>query len=80
MKIFINCTEANNVCDKNQYKEAGFWSLIALNIHLIWCKFCRRYSARNNKLTSLMNNSNIKTMPMDAKVAMKERLHKEMRK
>ena len=28
----INCDEATTICDKSQYKEAGFWEIIKLNI------------------------------------------------
>ncbi len=80
MSIFLKCEEANIICDKNQYKEASFWDSVKLNIHLIYCKFCRQYSARNNRLTKLFKKSTIKTMPSDYKTAMKERLRQEMTK
>lgn len=80
MSIFIKCEEANIVCDKNQYKEASFWESVKLNIHLIYCKFCRKYTARNNRLTKLFKKSNLRTMPMNDKAAIKERLRQEMTK
>ncbi len=80
MSIFIKCEEANIVCDKNQYKEASFWEAVKLNIHLMYCRICRKYSIRNNRLTKLFRKSNLRTMPMDDKAAMKERLRQEMTK
>lgn len=80
MSIFIKCEEANIVCDKNQYKEASFWESVKLNFHLIYCSFCRKYTARNVKLTKLVGKSKIQTMPLEDKAAMKERLRQEMTK
>jgi hypothetical protein len=80
MGLFVKCEEANHSCDKNQYKEASFMELVKLNIHLLYCRVCREYSARNNKLTALFKKSKIKTMPMDTKAAIKERLRQEMTK
>ena len=56
-KIFIPCDEANHVCDKSQYKEASLWEMVKLNVHLLYCKACRTYSANNSKLTKMMNSS-----------------------
>ena len=50
MKVMIPCDEANLVCDKTQYKEATLWEKIKLNIHLIYCKVCRKYSKNNKKI------------------------------
>ena len=80
MSIFLKCEEANHTCDKNQYKEASFWELIKLNIHLIGCRVCRKYTARNTRLTKVFKKSNVKTMPIDSKTEMKERLRQEMSK
>jgi len=80
MSIFLKCDEANHICDKNQYKEAGFWEKVKLNIHLIYCRVCRKYSARNVKLSEAIKNSNFKTLPPDQKQALKERLQKEIAK
>ncbi|MDX1461616.1 MAG: glycine dehydrogenase [Marinirhabdus sp.] len=80
MKVFIPCDEANHTCDKNQYREASFLELIKLNIHLIYCRACRKYTAQNTKLTKLFKKSDLKTMPLEQKVAIKERLRQEMAK
>lgn len=80
MSIFLKCDEANHICDKNQYKEAGFWEKVKLNIHLIYCRVCRKYSARNVKLSEAIKNSNFKTLLPDQKQALKERLQKEIAK
>ncbi|RMA57126.1 hypothetical protein BXY75_3009 [Ulvibacter antarcticus] len=80
MSLFMKCEEANTICDKTQYKEATLWEKIKLNIHLIWCSFCRKYTRSNAKLTKVMRDSDLKTMPISDKEALKERLQKEMQK
>ncbi|WP_109299597.1 hypothetical protein [Aquimarina sp. AU474] len=77
-KIFVSCSDANHFCDKNQYKEASFWEKVKLNIHLIYCKACRKYSANNNKLTKLVKNPKVISINEYEKNAMKERLKQKM--
>ncbi len=76
--IFLNCSEANHFCDKNQYKEVSFWEKVKLNIHLIYCRACRKYTAKNMKLTKLMNDPRVISINRSDKEAMKERLKQRM--
>ena len=80
MSIFLKCEEANHTCDKNQYKEASFLEMIKLNIHVIFCKACREYSARNAKLTKFIKLNKVKTMSSQDKESLKQRLEKEIAK
>lgn len=80
MSIFLECDEANHTCDKNQYKEASLREMIKLNIHVLFCIACRKYSARNGKLTKFIKNTDVKTMPLSDKATLKERLKQEMSK
>ena len=50
-RLFISCDEATTICTKNQYKEASFWELVQLNIHVLRCKICGLYSKQNAKLS-----------------------------
>ncbi|GAB5401288.1 MAG: hypothetical protein Aureis2KO_28730 [Aureisphaera sp.] len=77
MNIKLECHEANHFCDKNQYKEATFWEKVRLNIHLIYCRACRKYTARNTKLSKAIRNPTVKTAD---KNALKERLQQELSK
>ena len=77
MNIKLECHEANHICDKNQYKEATFWEKVKLTFHLIYCRACRKYTARNTKLTKLMKSPDVKTVSSEDKNTLKERLHKE---
>jgi len=76
--IFVSCPDANHFCDKNQYKEASFWEKVKLNIHLIYCKACRSYSAKNSKLSKLVKDPKVISINEYDKNAMKEQLKKKM--
>ncbi len=56
-KLFIPCHEAQHVCDKSQYNESSFLEKIKLNIHLLFCKACQKYTSNNIKLTKMMKNN-----------------------
>lgn len=78
MKLKTECHEANHICDKNQYNEATFWEKVRLNIHLIYCRACRKYSIRNSKLTKAVNNPTVQTVSTSEKEAMKQRLQEQL--
>ena len=52
-KFFISCDEATTICNKSQYKEASFWEIIKLKIHILGCKICGLYSKQNAILTKV---------------------------
>ena len=79
-KLKLSCQEANHVCDKNQYKEATFWEKVKLNIHLIYCAACRKYSANNGKLSKLFKASKVEAMDPTAKDELKSAFEKELAK
>ena len=76
----MKCQEANHVCDKSQYNEAGFWEKIRLTIHLMYCRVCRKYSSQNKKLTKTIADSDLKLFSEDDKNAMKDKLQEELSK
>lgn len=78
MNIKVECHEANHICDKNQYKESTFWEKIKLNVHLIYCSACRKYSARNVKLTKAVKNPKVQTVSASDKEVMKQRLKEQL--
>lgn len=53
MKIMISCDDATAICDKNQYGEASFSEKLRLTLHLIICKYCKKYSKQNNLMSQL---------------------------
>lgn len=82
-KIFIPCDEANHVCDKNQYKEASLWDMIKLNIHLVYCKACRNYTANNTKLSKMMkatiNNKKVISLNTEIKSSFKNKFEEALK-
>ena len=77
-KLKMECHEANHICDKNQYKEASFWEKVRLNIHLIYCRACRQYTARNNKLTKAYKDPRVNTVSSEEKNELQELLNKQL--
>lgn len=78
-KMIIPCEEANHVCDKTQYKEATLWEKIKLNIHLIYCRACRKYTANNSKLTKVIKKSDVECLDKTYKDAMKKDFEKALK-
>lgn len=76
--LFIDCSEAAYCCDKKQYNEASLPEKLKMLLHLVFCKKCRKYSSHNNRLTELMEKSNIKTCTEDEKKVWKEGIKKEL--
>jgi hypothetical protein len=79
IKIVIPCNEANHVCDKTQYKEASLWEKIKLNIHLIYCKACRKYSKNNMSLTNTLKKAHVECLDKKCKESMKQELNKAIK-
>jgi len=79
LKFKVPCNEANHVCDKTQYNEASLWEKIKLNIHLLYCKACRKYSNNNKKLSNTIKKSNVECMDKKRKEAMKQELEKALK-
>lgn len=79
IKLLLKCDEANHVCDKAQYKNASVWEKIKLNLHIIICNKCRKYSSNNAKLTNIVKQSNVTCLDKKCKDAMKQKLHKAIK-
>lgn len=78
-KIIIACDEANHVCDKTQYKEATLWEKIKLNIHLIYCNACRKYTKKNTKLSKLISKEPV-ALDANSKESLKSAFEQELAK
>lgn len=72
--MMISCEKAACICDKAQYKEASFWEILKLGLHIFFCKVCLLHSKRNSKLTSLCAKSNLVVLSEEDKNKMKESL------
>ncbi len=74
----ITCQEASNICNKSQYKEASFWDIVKLRIHLLYCKACKQYSKKNSELTSMCDRAGLTMLTKDDKERMKRDLEKKI--
>ena len=79
-KIRLECSEANHICDKNQYNEASLWEKIRLTIHLIYCRACRKYTKNNNKLTKLIKKSDTESLDVSEKEKIEVAFERELTK
>ena len=75
----IPCNEANHVCDKTQYKEASLWEMIKLNMHLIYCRACRKYTNNNGKLTKTIKKAEVECLDRKYKDAMRKDFEKALK-
>jgi predicted anti-sigma-YlaC factor YlaD len=78
--ILLACDEAKHYCDKTQYNESTLWEKIKLNVHLLYCKACRKYSAKNLKLTKLFNSKEKASLTTSEKENLQSVLDKEIAK
>jgi len=76
--IFISCDEANHCCDKTQYNEASLLEKIKLNIHLLYCKACRKYTKNNTKLSKLIQQKDVHAMKTNEKESLEALFQKEL--
>ena len=74
----ISCDEANHNCDKSQYKEASIWEKLRLNIHLVYCRACRKYSMRNTRLSKLLKDDQVECLNDNEKASLKRVFDKEL--
>ncbi|MEX1384136.1 hypothetical protein [Lutibacter sp.] len=51
----LTCNQATTICDKSQYKEATFWELLKLNLHIFLCKKCKKYANQNSIMSKCYN-------------------------
>ena len=78
-KLFISCEEASHNCDKSQYNEASAWEKFKLNVHLLYCVACRKYSFNNSKLSKVINDTKIDCLEIKDKQKMKDCFEKELK-
>lgn len=74
----ISCEEASKICNKSQYKEAGFWQILKLRFHIMTCKACAKFTKKNTALTSLCDKANLQVLSDSDKEAMRRDLEKHL--
>lgn len=77
-KLFINCEEAKEICDKAQYGEATFWESVKLTIRLSWCKVSKSYSKKNKQLTNVIKTSEVDCLKQTERDALKAEFNQQL--
>jgi len=68
----MNCEEAQQICTKNQYKEASWREKFRLLRHLVLCKTCGAFSRKNAKLTRSCDQASLHALSEKDKRQLKE--------
>jgi len=85
MKIMISCDEATAICDKNQYGEASFSEKFSLTLHLLICKYCKKYTKQNNLMSRVFGKfltpcDGSEKLSEEEKLSIQKELQKELKK
>lgn len=85
MKLMINCDEATAICDKSQYGEASLSEKISLNIHLLICRYCKKYTKQNSLMSHLFGKyltpcDGSEKLSEEEKLKLEKNLQKELKK
>ncbi|MEH6678927.1 MAG: hypothetical protein V7724_00195 [Sediminicola sp.] len=70
----ISCDKASIICNKAQYREAGFLDILKLKLHILLCKTCSQHSRKNSRLTGLCNQAKLRSLSEREKGEMKQKL------
>lgn len=85
MKLMLTCDEATAICDKNQYGEASILEKVSLTLHLLMCKYCRKYTKQNDLMTRLFGKflkhcDDTHALSEEDKIEIEKNLEKELKK
>ncbi|WP_299127256.1 hypothetical protein [uncultured Winogradskyella sp.] len=78
--LFISCEEAKHICDKTQYQEATSWERLKLGIRRSWCRITQAYVKKNNKLTELVEKSDLNCLKKEERHNIKKQFEEELAK
>lgn len=76
--MMISCEKAAIICNKTQYREATFIERLKLKFHLLMCKNCPDFVARNTQLTALCQKANLQCLTEKDKREMKAQLEEKL--
>lgn len=81
----INCDEATAICDKSQYGEASLSEKISLNIHLLICRYCKKYTKQNSLMSNLFGKyltpcDGSEKLSEEEKLKLEKNLQKKLKK
>lgn len=70
----VSCAEAQELSTKAEYKVVGFWDKWKLQLHLFFCRNCKKYHRQNRKLTGLLKKSKVQTCSETEKKAFQDKM------
>jgi hypothetical protein len=70
----VSCEQAMVICNKKQYREAGFFEKMQLMMHILFCKPCFKFSKKNNRLTRMVHKANLHSLSQEEKERLKQHL------
>lgn len=73
----MHCEEAQQICTKNQYKEATIREKLGLLMHLLVCKTCGAFSRKNTKLTQLCDRASLHALSETEKAYIKDAMRRQ---
>lgn len=76
--MMISCEKAAGICNKKQYKEASWWQVAQLKLHIFYCKTCNQFSTKNTVFTSLCDKANLHVISEEEKETMKKEFEKQL--
>lgn len=53
--IMLNCETASMFISKSEYEKLSFWDNFRLKLHLLSCKFCRRFNIQSKFLSESLH-------------------------
>jgi len=78
--LFVNCDEAQHICDKAQYGEATDWEKAKLKLRLFYCHVTKTYSRKNTKLTETIESSKVQCLKAEERNKLQSEFEKELSK
>lgn len=70
----LKCQDAASYCNKVEYREASFSDKMKLRLHLLFCKPCKDYNHKNQKLTQLLKQADLKSCSKEEKESYRQRM------
>lgn len=70
----LKCEDAASYCNKSEYQEASFSDKVKLRLHLFFCKPCKDYNHKNNKLSQLIKEADLKSCTEEEKNLLRQRM------
>ncbi|MCT4587673.1 MAG: hypothetical protein N4A71_07615 [Carboxylicivirga sp.] len=79
-KMMITCKEATFLISKKQQDRLNFFEKMQLRLHLMMCKYCRRFSIQVNFMTKAIQRMKNKVEERGVEIKLNEEQKKRLRR